>query len=117
MAFHAKHSYARVGCRKVRPMADLIRGEFVDDALNILRYQPNRGARLLEGVIKSALGNAQDPDQNQGEIAHPSQLIVSEVRVDGGPMMKRIRPRARGMAFGIKKRSSHISVTLKAPTS
>ena len=93
-------------------MADLVRGKFADEALDILRYQPNRGARMLERVIRSALGNAQDPDQNRGQTVSVEQLIVSEARVDNGPMFKRVRPRARGMAFLVKKRFSHIHVAL-----
>jgi large subunit ribosomal protein L22 len=112
MAFQASHRYARISPRKVRPLADLVRGKFADEALDILRYQPQRGARMLEKVIQSALGNAQDPDQNRGEPVDVDNLVVSEARIDGGPMFKRIRPRARGMAFMIKKRMSHIHVTL-----
>ncbi len=113
MAFQASHRHARISARKVRPLADLVRGKFADEALDILRYQPQRGARMLEKVIRSALGNAQDPDQNRGRTVNVDQLIVSEARVDGGPMFKRIRPRARGMAFMVLRRTSHIHVTLK----
>ena len=66
MAFRASHRFARISARKVRPLADLVRGKFADEALDVLRYQPQRGARLLEKVLKSALGSAQDPDQNSG---------------------------------------------------
>jgi large subunit ribosomal protein L22 len=104
---------ARISARKVRPVADLIRGKFVDDALAILKYQPHRGARMLEAVIKSALGNATDVDQNKGRRISVGDLIVADARVDGGPMFKRMRPGGRGMSFLIKKRSSHISVTLE----
>ena len=93
-------------------MADLVRGKFVDEALDILRYQPHRGARMLEKVIKTALANAQDPDQNPGQIIDEHDLYIKDARVDGGPMFKRMRPRARGMAHIIKKRSSHISVEI-----
>jgi len=112
MAFRACHKYARISARKVRPLADLIRGKFADDALDILRYQPQRGARMLEKVINSALGSAQDPDQTRGKSVDIDDLVVAEVRVDNGPMFKRVRPRARGMAFLIKKRMAHIHVTL-----
>ena len=108
MAYEAKHRYARISPRKVRPFADLIRGKGADEALDILRYQPNRGARMLEKVLKSALANAEDRRaRNLGA------LSVVEVRVDGGPMFKRLRPKARGMAAIIKKRMSHISVSLE----
>jgi large subunit ribosomal protein L22 len=85
----------------------MIRGKLADEALDILRYQPNRGARLLEKVVKSAIANAEDRRaQNLGS------LMVMEVRVDGGPMFRRLRPRARGMAHVIQKRMSHILVDL-----
>lgn len=113
MSFRASHRYARISARKVRPLADLIRGKFADEALDILRFQPQRGARLLEKVLRSALGNAQDPDQNSGRAVDVERLVVVDARVDGGPMFKRIRPRARGMAFMIKKRTSHIHVALE----
>jgi len=96
----------------VRHIADLVRGKFAEDALNILRYQPHRGARMLEKVIRSALGNAQDPEQTEGRTVNVDLLVVADVRVDGGPMFKRIQPRARGMAFMIKRRMSHIKVKL-----
>ena len=113
MAFNASHRYARISARKVRPLADMVRGKFADEALEILRYQPQRGARMLEKVIRSALGNAQDPEQNRGRAVNVEHLVIAEARVDGGPMFKRIRPRARGMAFMIKKRTAHIHVVLK----
>ena len=107
MAYQAVHKFARISPRKVRPLADLIRGKFADDALDILRYQPNRGARLLEKVLHSALANAED--RRAPNLSH---LVVVEVRVDQGPMFKRLRPKARGMSAIIKKRMSHIRVTL-----
>ena len=93
----------------------MIRGKFADEALEILRYQPHRGARLLEKVIKSALGNAQDPDhpKNKGRTVDVQSLVVARASVDGGPMFKRVQPRSRGMAFIIRKRFSHIHVTLE----
>jgi large subunit ribosomal protein L22 len=114
MSYRAIYRFARISAQKVRPLADLVRGKRADEALDILRYQPHRGARMLEKVIRSALGNAQDPDQNPGRTVNVDRLYVADVRVDGGPMFKRIQPRARGMAFLIKKRTSHISVRLEA---
>ena len=108
MGYRATHRFARVSARKVRPLADMIRGKRADEALNILRYQPQRGARLLEKVIKSAMGNAEDR-----RARNLQTLRVVDARVDGGPMFKRIRPRARGMAHVIKKRTSHIRVELE----
>ena len=108
MPYKATHRFARISARKVRPLANLVRGKFADDALDILKYMPHRGARMLEKVIKSALGNAEDQRAN-----NVASLVVKDCRVDGGPMFKRIRPRARGMAFMIRKRMSHISVELE----
>lgn len=105
--FRAVHRFARISAQKVRPIANLVRGKYADDALDLLRYQPERGARLIEGVLKSAIGNAEfRRSQDIGE------LRIIDIRVDGGPMIKRMRPHARGMADIIKKRMSHISVTL-----
>ncbi len=108
MPYNASHRFARISARKVRPLADMIRGKHADEALDILKYQPQRGARLIEKVLKSALGNAEDLR------ADMDSLIVTDARVDGGPMFKRIRPRARGMAFQIKKRMSHIRISLES---
>ena len=86
--------------RKLRPLLDLIRGHYADDALDILKYMPHRGARLIEQVLKSAMANAEDKGvRNVGE------LVVVDARGDGGPMFKRLMPRARGMAYLIRRRS------------
>jgi large subunit ribosomal protein L22 len=110
MAMRATYKNARISARKVRPLADLVRGKYADEALTVLQFQPQRGARMLEKVIRSAVANAQDPEQNGGRSYNIEELVLVDVRIDGGPMFKRIRPRARGMAFMIKKRTSHISV-------
>ena len=107
MAYQATHRYARISARKVRPLADLIRGKRADDALEILRYQPQRGARMLEKVLRSAMGNAEDR-----RAPNVASLVVVDAHVDSGPMVKRMRPRARGMAHVIKKRMAHISVAV-----
>lgn len=110
MDYKALHRFADVGPRKIRLFADLIRGKNVDEALQLLRFYPNRSAKLLLAVVQSAYGNADDR-----ECPDPDGLIVSECRVDGAPMFKRIQPRARGTAFQIKRRMSHIHVTLSDP--
>src|ERR1041385_3996964 len=107
MFYKAKHRYSDVSPRKMRPFAQLIRGKNVDEAIEQLRFLPNRGARLIEAVVKSAIGNAED----QG-CRNLDELVVTECRIDGGPMFKRMQPRARGTAFMIKRRLSHIVVTL-----
>jgi large subunit ribosomal protein L22 len=108
MAYTATHRFARISPRKVRLMADMVRGKLADEALELLRYQPQRGARMLEKVIRSALANAEDQRaQNLNE------LMLVDVRVDPGPMFRRMMPRARGMASIIKRRMSHIRVSLE----
>ncbi|MBN9119176.1 MAG: 50S ribosomal protein L22 [Planctomycetes bacterium] len=110
MDYKAKHRFADVGPRKIRLFANLIRGKNVDEALQLLRFYPNRGAKLLLAVVESAYGNA-----DHLECPDPDGLVVSECRVDGAPTFKRIQPRARGTAFQIKRRMAHIIVTLSEP--
>src|SRR5438067_10245646 len=107
MNYNAKHRYADMSPRKIRAFATLIRGRRADEALELLRFLPNKSARLLEQVLKSALGNAEDRGAR-----HIDDLVIVESCVDGGPMMKRIQPRARGTAYVIRRRSSHIRLTL-----
>ncbi|MCS7015789.1 MAG: 50S ribosomal protein L22 [Gemmatales bacterium] len=108
--FHAHHYFADMGARKLRPFAQLIRYKTVDEALELLRYYPNRGARLLEKVVRSAMANA----VQQG-VRRANELVVIEARIDGGPMWKRVDPRARGMAYLIRRRLAHIHVVLAPP--
>jgi large subunit ribosomal protein L22 len=107
MDYKAILRYADMSPRKIRPFATLIRGRHADEALELLKYLPNKSARLMETVLKSALGNAEDRGARNIE-----DLVVIESRVDGGPIMKRIMPRARGTAYPIKRRIAHIHVTL-----
>jgi len=107
MEYRASHRFADMSSRKVRPFADLIRGKSVDEALQLLRFEPNRGARLVEQVLKSAVGNAEDRGARD-----PEDLIVTEARIDDGPMFKRIMPRARGTAYMILRRLCHIRVAI-----
>ena len=97
--------------RKLRPLLDLIRGKFADDALDVLKYMPHRGARMIEQVLKSAMANAEDKG-----IRNVGELVVIDARGDGGPMFKRLMPRARGMAYLIRRRSAHIAIGLSDPT-
>jgi large subunit ribosomal protein L22 len=107
MEYKAHHRFADMSARKIRPFATMIRGLMADEAMEALRFLPNKSARLLEQVLKSALGNAEDRGARNID-----DLVVTESRVDGGPMMKRIQPRARGTAYVIKRRLAHIHLTL-----
>ena len=106
--YRAVHKFAPISAQKVRVFADLIRGKFADEAMTLLECYPNRGARLLEKVLKSAMHNAEDlRAQNLND------LKVADVRIDGGPMQRRWRAGSRGVSVIIRRRSSHISVVLK----
>ncbi len=106
----ATHHYARISPTKIRPFADMIRGMSAEQGLLALAFEPNRGARFLERVLKSAVANAEDRG-----VRSPDRLRISEARVDGGPMFKRVQPRARGMANIIRRRTAHIHVAVDAP--
>lgn len=110
MAFQATHRFARIAATKVRPFATLIRGRKAGEAIDLLRYVPNRGARMLEKVLKSAMANAED----QGA-RNVDRMVIVDVRADGGPMFKRVMPRARGMAYLIRRRFAHIQVSIDTP--
>jgi large subunit ribosomal protein L22 len=105
--YQATHRFARISVRKVRPLLDLIRGHYAEDALNLLKYMPHRGARLVEQVLKSAMANAEDKGMR-----NVRNLVVTDAHGDGGPMFKRLMPRARGMAYVVRRRTAHISVGL-----
>ena len=104
---HAIHKYARISDRKARIVLEQIKGKDVIHALAILKYSPRNGATLIEKVLKSAIANAEhnlDMDI--------SALFVEEAIANQGPTFKRIQPRARGMAYRINKKTSHITVIL-----
>lgn len=109
--FTSTHRFARISPTKVRPVAALIRKLPVVKAEECLRFMPNRGAKFLSRVLKTAMANAEEnrKDRRGGPVG---SMRVLEVRVDEGPRIKRIRPRARGMAFMILKRLSHIQIII-----
>lgn len=97
----------RISPRKVRLVADLVRGKGVEEALTILQFTQKRSSQPLARLIKSAVANA---DQKGG--VNVDKLYVQAITVDGGQVMKRWRPRAQGRATPILKRTSHITVKL-----
>ena len=101
----AKHKFARSSAQKTRLVADQIRGLSVGKALDVLTYSPKKAAELVKKVLLSAIANA---EHNEG--ADIDALRVKTVFVDEGPSMKRIKPRAKGRADRIVKRTSHITV-------
>ncbi|WP_419213884.1 50S ribosomal protein L22 [Maribacter sp. X9] len=96
--------------RKMRLVADLIRGEKVEKALAILRFNPKEASRKLEKLLLSALANWQA--KNEDASLEDADLVVAEIRVDGGAMLKRLRPAPQGRAHRIRKRSNHVTLVL-----
>ncbi|MEZ0050710.1 large subunit ribosomal protein L22 [Mycobacterium sp. MAA66] len=105
----AKARFVRVSASKARRVIDLVRGKSVEEALNILRWAPQGASETVAKVIASAAANAQN---NEG--LDPSTLVVAAVFADEGPTAKRIRPRAQGRAYRIRKRTSHITVIVES---
>lgn len=107
MAIKAKAKYLNISPRKLRLVADQVRGLTVAQALESLEFMPQKGAALVRKVVHSAMSNA---EHNNG--ADIDELIISEIYVDEGPTYKRIRPRAKGRANRIFKRTSHVTVAV-----
>jgi large subunit ribosomal protein L22 len=105
----AKARFVRVSPRKARRVIDLVRGRSVTDALDILRWAPQAASEPVAKVIASAAANAQNNDG-----LDPATLVVATVYADEGPTSKRIRPRAQGRAFRIRRRTSHITVVVES---
>jgi large subunit ribosomal protein L22 len=104
--------FIRIGPRKARQVADLVRGRTVQEALSILALTPKKASPLLRKTILSAKANAQVMN-DQGLVLEDNRLVVKEICIDEGPTLKRIRPRAQGRAFRINKRTSHIKVIVE----
>ena len=100
--------------RKMRLVADIIRGEDVDKALHILKFNPKEASSRLEKLLLSALANWEA--KNEGARIEESQLFVKEVTVDSGRMLKRIQPAPQGRAHRIRKRSNHVTLVLGSKT-
>ena len=99
--------YVRMSPIKLKPVADLVRGKDLTEALNILKFTPGKGAEIVEKVVKSAAANADVKEMNT------DNLYIAEVYANQGPTMKRWRAGSQGIASIILKRSSHVGVTLK----
>jgi large subunit ribosomal protein L22 len=101
--------FVRMSPTKARRVIDLVRGKSVEEALDILRWAPQEASEPVAKVIASAAANAQNNDG-----LDPATLVVATIHADGGPTAKRIRPRAQGRAFRIRKRTSHITVIVES---
>lgn len=100
--------YARISSRKVKIVADLIRGKDVDEALSIVKFTPKASSEIIEKLLKSAIANAENNHEMKSE-----NLYVAEIYANQGPTLKRIRPAAKGSAVRIRKRTSHITIVVK----
>lgn len=98
--------------RKMRLVADLVRGQKAENALNILRFSPKEASRKLEKLLLSAIANWQA--KNEDASMEDAGLFVKEIKVDGGTMLKRLRPAPQGRAHRIRKRSNHVTIVLGA---
>ena len=103
----AKATYIRIAPRKVKIVLDLIRNKPTDETIAILKHTPKAACEPLEKLLKSAIANAENKNMDV------TRLYISECSVDQGPTLKRIRPRARGSANRINKKTSHINLVLK----
>ena len=108
MEAKAVAKYVRMSPIKLKPIADLVRGKDLNEALNILKFTPGKGSEIVVKVVQSAAANA----ENNFDI-NPDNLYVAEISSNQGPTMKRFRAGAQGRASMILKRSSHVAVTLK----
>ena len=104
----ASLNYARISARKVKIVADLIRGKDVNEALAIVKFTPKASSEVIEKLLKSAIANAEN---NHGMTS--SNLYVDQIYANQGPTLNRIRPAAKGSAVRIRKRTSHITIVLK----
>ena len=100
--------YARISSRKVKIVADLIRGKSAEEALAIVKCTPKAASAIIEKLLKSAIANAEN---NHG--MKSNKLYVDQIYANQGPTLRRIRPAAKGSAVRIRKRTSHITIVLK----
>ena len=111
-AFFAKLNNCPTSPRKMRLVADLVRGKDVNSALGILKFNPKEASKKLEKLLLSALSNWQS--KNESSNIEEAKLFVKEIRVDSGTMLKRLRPAPQGRAHRIRKRSNHVTLVLES---
>jgi large subunit ribosomal protein L22 len=112
MEAKAVSRFNMISARKARLVADLVRGQTVENALHTLTLTPKKAAPMIQKTILSAVANARQNDDMM-RVAD-DDLVVSEIRIDEGPTYKRIRARAQGRAYRVRRRTSHIKVTVRA---
>ena len=110
MEAKAIHKYIGTSPRKMRLVVDLIRGKSVDQAIEILHFSPKHSSKDAEKVLRSAVSNLMNKDENNKH--EVMDLFVKEAFVNGGPTLKRISPAPMGRAYRIRKRSNHVTVVV-----
>ena len=103
---------ARVSPQKARLVADLVRGKDVSQAIEVLQFSKKKSAGMIRKLIESAIANAEHKAERDNVALDIDDLFIKEIFVDQGPTLRRFRPRARGMATRIQKKTSHITVVL-----
>ena len=101
--------YVRMSPRKVRIVANMIRGKGVEEALGILKLLPKKSSKIMEKLLHSAAANSEDKSKGKADV---DALVVKTVQVDNGPILKRWMPRAMGRANRIQRRTSHITIVV-----
>jgi large subunit ribosomal protein L22 len=107
MEVRAVEKYIRISPKKARLVADMVRGQNAKKSLTLLKFVPKKAARIIYKALNSAVANAENNFNMDG-----NALVVTKISIDAGPSLKRFRPRARGMAAHLKKRTSHITVVV-----
>ena len=111
----AKVRNIRITPQKARRVVNLIRGKQANEALGLLKFQPQAASEPIYKVVASAVANAKVKGESSGAIVDEDDLVISQAYVDEGVTLKRFRPRAQGRAFRINKRTSHITVVVATP--
>ena len=111
----AKVRNIRITPQKARRVVNLIRGKQANEALGLLKFQPQAASEPIYKVVASAVANAKVKGESTGAIVDEDDLVISQAYVDEGVTLKRFRPRVQGRAFRINKRTSHITVVVATP--
>lgn len=107
MEVKAVEKFIRISPKKARLVADVVRGKNAKQSLTMLKFMPKKAAGIIYKALKSAVANAENNSNLNGD-----NLVISKITVDGGPSLKRFRPRSKGMASHILKRTSHVTVVV-----
>ncbi len=115
LSARAISKYRWASARKVRLLANIVRGKTVDEALNVLHFAPSAASTPIEKTVRSAMANLLEKEEAERLVEEA--VVISEIMINEGPTYKRLRPRAMGRAFRVRKRTCHISVEVTAELS